>query len=61
MGEDRAERVLGAVRDGWHGLAGGDASACPGCPVCSLTRRAGGTDPVASAHLRAAADHLTAA
>lgn len=54
-------RLLGALRDGWHGLGGGDASGCPGCPVCRLTESAGGLHPQTAAHLQSAASHVVAA
>lgn len=53
--------VLGAVRDGWHSLGGGDAAGCPGCPVCRLTESTGRLDPQTAAHLQAAAGHVMAA
>jgi hypothetical protein len=61
MSDERAARALGALRQGWHGLAGGDAGSCPGCPVCALTEQAGRLDPAAAEHLQAAAGHLVAA
>ena len=62
MSDDRAARRAWArVRDGWHGLAAGDAASCPGCPVCALTEQAGRLDPATTAHLQAAAGHLAAA
>jgi hypothetical protein len=61
MSDDRAARALGALRQGWHGLAGGDAGSCPGCPVCALTEQAGRLDPTTAEHLQAAAEHLVAA
>ena len=59
--DDRTDRVMGAVRQGWHSLGGGDAATCPGCPVCSLSEQVGGLDPAATEHLKAAAAHLLAA
>ena len=61
MTDDRTTRVMGAVRQGWHSLGGGDAAACPGCPVCSLSEQVGRLDPAATEHLQAAAGHLMAA
>jgi hypothetical protein len=53
--------VLDALRDGWHGLGGGDATQCPGCPVCRLSESAGRMDPQTSEHLQAAVAHLVSA
>jgi hypothetical protein len=58
---DPQHGLLEAIRSGWHGLGGGTAEACPGCPVCRLTRDAGRLDPEAAAHLQAAAGHVVAA
>lgn len=53
--------VLGALRDGWHSLGGGDAASCPGCPVCRLGESAGRLDPATTEHLQQAAGHLLSA
>ncbi len=53
--------VLDAVRDGWHSLGGGDAAACPGCPVCRLSESAGRMDPETAAHLQQAVGHVVSA
>lgn len=57
----RTSPVLEQLRSGWHSLGGGDAAACPGCPVCRLTETAGRMDPVAAEHLHSAAGHLVQA
>jgi hypothetical protein len=59
--DPRVAGVLDALRDGWHGLGGGDAERCPGCPVCRLSETAGRLDPATTEHLRAAATHLVSA
>lgn len=59
--DPRVAGVLDALRDGWHGLGGGDAERCPGCPVCRLSETAGRLDPGTTEHLRAAATHLVSA
>ncbi|MGJ7441398.1 hypothetical protein [Aquipuribacter sp. MA13-6] len=56
-----APGVLDAVRDGWHALGGGDAAACPGCPVCRLSESAGRMDPETAAHLQQAVGHVVSA
>lgn len=53
--------MMGALRDGWHGLGGGDAERCPGCPVCRLSESAGRLDPATGEHLQAAVGHLVSA
>lgn len=53
--------ALGALRDGWHSLGGGDAAACPGCPVCRLSESAGRMDPETAAHLQQALGHVVSA
>lgn len=53
--------VLRSLRDGWHQLGGGDAAACPGCPVCRLADSTTGLDPATGGHLQSALGHVLAA
>lgn len=58
---DPVPGLLGALRDGWHSLGGGDAASCPGCPVCRLGESAARLDPGTTEHLQQAVGHLAAA
>lgn len=61
VADDRTARLVASLRDGWHGLGGGDAASCPGCPVCALGDQVARLDPSTTEHLQSALGHLAAA